>query len=79
MRPRSSLSWLIWPSRCSKAHKRGDELHLTEEELAFYDALEVNESSSRELLFEPKRECQLSKFVARETSQVSVSEAWMNE
>jgi type I restriction enzyme R subunit len=27
------------------AHRRGDDLHLTPEELAFYDSLEVNDSA----------------------------------
>ena len=32
-----------------EAHQRGDQLHLTEEELAFYDALEVNDSAVKVL------------------------------
>jgi len=32
-----------------KANARGEELHLTEEELAFYDALEVNDSAVKVL------------------------------
>jgi type I restriction enzyme R subunit len=28
-----------------EAHKRGEDLHMTEEELAFYDALEVNDAA----------------------------------
>lgn len=32
-----------------EAHKRGDQLNLTEEELAFYDALEVNDSAVKVL------------------------------
>ena len=35
-----------------KANARGEELHLTEEELAFYDALEVNDSAVK-ILGEP--------------------------
>ncbi len=31
------------------AHQRGNQLHLTEEELAFYDALEVNHSAGKVL------------------------------
>jgi type I restriction enzyme, R subunit len=30
-----------------EAHKRGEDLHLSEEELAFYDALGVNDASVR--------------------------------
>ena len=32
-----------------EAQKRGEKLHLTEEEIAFYDALEVNDSAVQEL------------------------------
>jgi len=32
-----------------EAHQRGEQLHLTEEELAFYDALEVNDSAVKVL------------------------------
>jgi len=28
-----------------EAHRRGDDLHMSEEELAFYDALEVNDAA----------------------------------
>ena len=32
-----------------EAHKRGEELNLSEDELAFYDALEVNDSAVKVL------------------------------
>jgi type I restriction enzyme R subunit len=38
-----------------EAHRRGEALHLTEEEIAFYDALEVNDSAVKVLGDEPLR------------------------
>ncbi len=34
-----------WPRRCARPTQRGEDLGLTEDEMAFYDALEVNDSA----------------------------------
>ena len=34
-----------WPRRCARPTARGEDLGLTEDELAFYDALETNDSA----------------------------------
>jgi type I restriction enzyme R subunit len=43
------LELLELAKQMRKAHKRGDELKMTEDELAFYDALEVNDSAVKVL------------------------------
>ena len=38
-----------WPRRCGRPSERGEELGLTDDEVAFYDALEVNDSAVKVL------------------------------
>ena len=40
---------IAWPRRCARPTQRGETLGLTEDELAFYDALETNDSAVKVL------------------------------